>query len=81
MKTVEENEKIFSIFKKINKNPKTALFYKTEFELLICVILSAKSKDVMVNQITKNLFDKADTPEKMIDATHCFCMFCLRSFS
>ena len=39
------------------------LEYNTEFELLICVILSAQCTDKRVNVVTKELFKIANTPE------------------
>lgn len=35
---------------------KISLKYKTKFELLIAIILSAKSSDIQVNKVTKKLF-------------------------
>jgi len=48
-------------------NPKTELHYKTPFELLVAVILSAQSTDVTVNKATANLFAIANTPQKILD--------------
>lgn len=43
------------------------LDHKDPYTLLIAVLLSAQSTDVRVNQITPLLFEKADTPQKMIN--------------
>lgn len=59
-------EKIFLRLKKNSPKPKTELFFSSQFELLIAVLLSAKSKDKMVNLVTKKLFIIANTPQKMI---------------
>ena len=69
MKTKEEINKIFSIFEKNNRNPKTELSYNSSFELLIKVILSAKSKDKVVNKAAKKLFKVANTAKtiKVLD--------------
>ena len=56
---------IFEILKKENPEPVTELKYKTTFQLLIAVILSAQATDKSVNAATKNLFKIAATPEKM----------------
>lgn len=45
------------------------LDHKDPYTLLIAVLLSAQSKDVRVNKITPLLFEKADTPQKMIQLT------------
>tara|TARA_B100000579_G_C22786666_1_gene832281 strand:- start:454 stop:1104 length:651 start_codon:yes stop_codon:yes gene_type:complete len=45
------------------------LNHKDPYTLLIAVLLSAQSTDVRVNQITPILFEKADTPKKMINLT------------
>ena len=42
------------------------LIYKTPFELLISVILSAQATDISVNKATKRLFAAANTPEDII---------------
>ena len=58
-------EKIFYRFNKLNPNPKTDLKFKTKFELLISVILSAQATDKSVNKVTKELFKNYNTPEKI----------------
>ena len=51
---------------KKNPSPTTELIYKTPFELLIAVILSAQATDISVNKATKNLFAIANTPETIL---------------
>lgn len=46
----------------------TALNYKTPFELLVAVILSAQTTDVRVNKITEKLFKKYKKPEDFAKA-------------
>ena len=46
--------------------PVTELIYDSPFELLIAVILSAQATDTSVNQATRGLFAKANTPEAML---------------
>ncbi len=61
---------ITEIFKRLNatiKNPTTELYYSSNFELLISVILSARTTDKTVNQITSQLFKVANTPQKILD--------------
>jgi endonuclease-3 len=57
---------IFRRFKQQNPKPTTELHYKTPFELLVAVILSAQSTDVGVNKATAKLFPIANTPEKIL---------------
>lgn len=42
-----------------------ALDYKTTFQLLVAVILSAQCTDKRVNEVTKKLFAEASTPEAL----------------
>ena len=51
--------KIFDILKKETPEPVTELIYKTEFQLLIAVILSAQATDKSVNAATIKLFKVA----------------------
>lgn len=48
---------------------KPALKFRTPYELLIAVILSAQCTDERVNKVTAVLFEKYDTPEKMLALT------------
>ena len=45
---------------------KPALKFNTPYELLVAVILSAQCTDERVNKVTAVLFEKYDTPEKMV---------------
>jgi endonuclease-3 len=47
--------------------PRTELIYKSHFELLISVVLSAQATDKSVNKATKKLFSVANTPEKILE--------------
>lgn len=49
-------------------NPKCELTYKTDYELLIKVMLSAQTTDKGVNKVGEVLFSKYDTLEKLKDA-------------
>ena len=48
---------------------KPALLYKTPYELLVAVILSAQCTDERVNKVTAVLFKEHNTPEKMLNLT------------
>ena len=45
---------------------KPALKFGTPYQLLVAVILSAQCTDERVNKVTEVLFEKYDTPEKML---------------
>lgn len=47
----------------LHPQPVCELNYKTPFELLVAVIMSAQCTDKRVNEITKTLFEKYNTPE------------------
>jgi endonuclease-3 len=50
----------------MNPHPRTELIYKSPFELLIAVILSAQATDKSVNKATQELFRVADTPAAIL---------------
>lgn len=58
--------KIFACLKSANPHPTTELEYRSPFELLIAVILSAQATDKSVNLATRKLFPQANTPEKIL---------------
>jgi endonuclease-3 len=62
----ETREKIFRRFQHVDPHPTTELKYRTPFQLLIAVILSAQATDVGVNKATRRLFPVAGTPEKIL---------------
>ena len=63
----EKRREIFRRLKKKNPSPKTELVHKSNFELLISVMLSAQATDVSVNKATKELYKVANTPKKMLE--------------
>lgn len=66
MITANKIKQIFQRFRQENPKPTTELKYRSPFELLIAVILSAQATDVSVNKATEKLFAVADTPEKIV---------------
>ncbi len=58
---------IFKRFKAANPKPTTELAYRSTFELLISVVLSAQATDVSVNKATKPLYKTYNTPQKILD--------------
>lgn len=57
----ERAKKIASYLKKEYPKPKSELFYKTQFQFVVAVILSAQCTDKAVNVVTKELFRKYKT--------------------
>ncbi len=55
--------KIFDLLDPLYTHEKTALKYRTPFELLIATILSAQCTDKQVNRVTETLFKKYKKPE------------------
>ena len=69
---ISKENKVKDIIKILERlYPKTPipLKHNDAFTLLISVVLSAQCTDERVNQITPILFNKADTPEKMLKMT------------
>lgn len=60
-------ELIFEKFQQSNPAPKIELNYTNHFTLLVAIVLSARTTDISVNKITKELFSITDTPEKMLN--------------
>ena len=61
-----KRREIFSRLREANPAPRTELHYRSPFELLIAVILSAQATDKGVNKATPALFRTADTPAAML---------------
>ena len=62
----QKRRAIFEHFREQNPHPTTELQYKSPFELLIAVILSAQATDVSVNKATSILFPIANTPDAFL---------------
>ena len=58
---------IFSRLRTANPHPTTELVYRSPFELLIAVILSAQATDKSVNLATAKLFATANTAQAILD--------------
>jgi endonuclease-3 len=57
---------LFARLARANPAPTTELEYRTPFQLLVAVILSAQATDRSVNLATRELFRVADTPAKIL---------------
>ncbi|HUO56181.1 MAG TPA: endonuclease III [Candidatus Paceibacterota bacterium] len=64
----ERASKIVAFLKKAYPKPKTELHYKTPFQLLTAVILSAQTTDKQVNKVTAELFKKYKTVKDFAQA-------------
>jgi endonuclease-3 len=65
-------EKTLEILKRLEKEypePKTALNFRTPFELLVATVLSAQTTDALVNRVTANLFKKYGSVKDYADAS------------
>jgi len=70
VKTKENKVKdIVKILERLYPKTPIPLTHKDPFTLLVSVVLSAQCTDERVNQVTPILFDKADTPDKMLKMT------------
>ena len=59
---------ILKEFKKLFPHAKIVLNYRSNWELLVAVIISAQCTDKMVNKVTKSLFNKYKTLENYVKA-------------
>ncbi len=64
-----DKQTALAILEQLYYGAKPALIYKTPYELLVAVILSAQCTDERVNKVTAVLFEKYNTPEKMVTLT------------
>lgn len=64
------SDKRTAIYRRLRRNdpnPDTELKYRSPFELLVSVMLSAQATDVSVNKATAVLFRLANTPEAVLE--------------
>jgi len=57
---------LFERLRAANPSPRTELVYRTPYQLLVAVVLSAQATDKSVNLATARLFEVADTPARMV---------------
>ncbi|MBK8740696.1 MAG: endonuclease III [Betaproteobacteria bacterium] len=62
----DKRRQIFERFRAANPEPKGELEYRTPFELLVAVILSAQATDKGVNAATRKLFAHAATAQALL---------------
>jgi endonuclease-3 len=61
-----KRSEIYRRLQAANPHPTTELRYRTPYELLVAVVLSAQATDKSVNLATAELFEVADAPQKMV---------------
>lgn len=64
--TTQKISRLFEQLALAIPKPTTELVYRSHFELLISVVLSAQATDKSVNKATKLLFAVANTPKKIL---------------
>jgi endonuclease-3 len=64
--TPAKRQAMFERLRAANPAPATELVYRSPFELLIAVMLSAQATDISVNKATAGLFPIANTPEALL---------------
>ncbi len=57
---------LFEALARANPQPRSELVYRSPFELLVAVVLSAQATDRSVNAATRGLFAKANTPAALL---------------
>ncbi len=57
---------MFERFRENDPEPRGELDYINDYTLLVAVVLSAQATDAGVNKATRDLFEAADTPAKML---------------
>jgi len=62
----EKRREIFRRLQAANPEPKGELQYRSPFELLVAVVLSAQATDKSVNLATARLFSTANTPKTIL---------------
>ncbi|HXU66310.1 MAG TPA: endonuclease III, partial [Casimicrobiaceae bacterium] len=63
----QKRRQIFERFRAANPHPRSELEYRTPFELLVAVVLSAQATDKGVNKATSRLFPVANTPAALVE--------------
>ena len=62
----KKRREIFERLRAADPHPKTELVYRTPFELLVAVVLSAQATDKSVNLATESLYREFSTPQAIV---------------
>ena len=65
----EQAQRALQILANTYPDARPALHYRTAYELLVAVILSAQCTDERVNKVTAELFREHNTPQAMLALT------------
>ena len=63
---IPKEEELLSVLEQLHPTADCELNFKTPFELLVAVILSAQCTDKRVNSVTESLFKVASTPSDFV---------------
>ena len=66
---MQRNDEILRELARLYPDARPALHFRSPYELLVAVILSAQCTDERVNKVTEVLFREYDTPQKMLTLT------------
>ncbi len=66
---MDKSQSVLNELEKLYPDAQPALHFKSAYELLVAVILSAQCTDERVNKVTEVLFRDYDTPDKMLTLT------------
>jgi len=61
-----KRREIYARLRAANPSPRSELVFRTPYQLLVAVVLSAQATDKSVNLATAKLFQVADTPQRML---------------
>ena len=61
-----KRHEIYARLRAANPSPRSELAFRSPYELLVAVVLSAQATDKSVNLATAKLFQVADTPQRML---------------
>lgn len=64
--TKAQAERLYRRLAEVRPEPRTELEYTNPYTLLVAVVLSAQATDTGVNRATRDLFQIADAPKKML---------------
>jgi len=62
-----KRKQIFSLLARAHGSPSIELNFRSNFELLVSVILSAQATDISVNKATDKLYRRANTPQAILN--------------
>ena len=62
-----KRKQIFKVLARSHGKPSTELNFRSNFELLVSVILSAQATDISVNKATDKLYLRANTPQAILN--------------